>query len=85
MVLDEDVRKIFLNHLRILNNKDRTPRRFKADLESHFLLRTIPRAPAKISLRTATRWMHLLNFSPENLPLQFVRKARNHCFRAMSA
>jgi hypothetical protein len=64
IITDENIKHQFRVHLRKLNDNDRTPLKFQFDLNEK-LLREIPRAPAKVCVETATRWMRYLGFDAE--------------------
>jgi hypothetical protein len=64
IITDELVRQRLREHIRSITPKIyKTPTRFMEDLNNE-ILRTIPNAPEKVSLSTATRWMRSLGFSP---------------------
>ncbi len=64
IITDENIKQQFRIHLRGLTDLERTPQKFMFDLNER-LLREIPRAPAKVCVETATRWMRYLGFDAE--------------------
>ena len=64
IITDENIKQQFKIHLRGLTDLERTPQKFMFDLNER-LLRDIPRAPAKVCVETATRWMRYLGFDAE--------------------
>lgn len=64
IITDENIKQQFRIHLRGLTDLERTPQKFMFDLNEK-LLREIPRAPAKVCVETATRWMRYLGFDAE--------------------
>ena len=62
IITDETNQEFLKEHLRSMKNIERTPANFLVELNTT-LLGQIPRAPTQVSLRTAERWMHYLNFS----------------------
>ena len=61
VITDEHVQEIFLKELRAMKDEERTPERF-CNLLNGSLLREIPNAPASVTVKTAMRWMRVLNF-----------------------
>eukprot|EP01034_Spumella_vulgaris_P021460 gene21460-27495_t len=65
IITDEQVQIRLREHVRNIFPKiRRTPTQFMIDLNTD-LLRTIPFAPVKVCIKTATRWMKVLGFFPK--------------------
>eukprot|EP01034_Spumella_vulgaris_P031683 gene31683-39135_t len=65
IITDEQVQIRLREHVRNIFPKiRRTPAQFMIDLNTD-ILRTIPNAPVKVSIKTATRWMKVLGFYPK--------------------
>jgi hypothetical protein len=65
IIHDQDVCKTLRDHIRGIAELSRTPENFTTILNDE-LLRTIPRAPEKVSVDTARRWMKFLGFYPKD-------------------
>ena len=64
IILDENVQIILKDHIKLL--KPISPEIVLNMLNTE-ILSTIPNAPRKISLKTTTRWLHFLGYSPTTL------------------
>ena len=63
IITDEGNQKLIKDYLQSIDDDIRSPKQLATYLNDT-LLRTIPNAPTTVSIETARRWLHFLEYSP---------------------